>query len=130
MIQNDFIEHTEFRTGFFKLVHNVINFCANGLFALAADKFQNLILVVIFAMQHEKPELMEIGLESMYSLTSMLSQQPSYAGVFYQSFFTQIITETISVMTDYRHVQGFKLQGMILCNLLSAVINPALIGSN
>jgi len=51
----------------------VINYCANGLFALAADKFQNLILVVIFAMQHEKPELMEIGLESMYSLTSMLA---------------------------------------------------------
>lgn len=33
-------------------------------------------------------------------------------------------------MTDYRHVQGFKLQGMILCNLLSAVINPNLVGSN
>lgn len=51
-------------------MNNLVKFCASGLFNLAPDKFNAVILTIIFAMQHEKPELMEIGLEAMYSLTS------------------------------------------------------------
>lgn len=78
-------------------------------------------------MQHEKPELMELGLESMNALANILSESPQYATIFYQSFYTKVLSETLSVITDYRHVSGFKLQGMILQQLLQAVDRPDLI---
>lgn len=130
MIKNDFIDFPEFRSGFFQLVNNIINHCSGGLFQLQGDKFQTLILVIIFAMQHEKPELMNIGLESMFSLTSYLNQQPQMAQIFYQNFFTKIIRELLQVLTDYRHMSGFKLQGMILSNLIQAVLHPQILGNN
>ena len=44
------------------LVMNIIKHCTQGLFQLEQQLFRNVILIVIFAMQHEKPELMDLGL--------------------------------------------------------------------
>jgi len=41
-------------------------------------------------------------------------QEPQIATIFYQNFYLLIIRDTMTVMTDYRHMSGFKLQGMIL----------------
>ena len=44
--------------------------------------------------------------------------------------YTQILHETLAVMIDYRHMSGFKMQAMVIQELLSAVgpnenvINP------
>ena len=65
VIKDDYISFPEFREGLFKLVENIVKYCTGGLFQLAADKFQTIILTILFAMKHEKPELMEIGLETM-----------------------------------------------------------------
>ena len=48
---------------------------------------------------------------------------------FYKFMYAQILRETLAVMIDYRHVSGFKMQAMIIQELLSAaendkVINP------
>jgi len=34
-------------------------------------------------MKHEKPELMEIGLETMHALNSLVVTQPHIASIFY-----------------------------------------------
>lgn len=60
-------------------------------------------------MKHEKPELMEIGLETMQALNALVVSEPQIAAVFYQNFYVLIIRDTLAVMTDYRHVSGFKL---------------------
>ena len=65
-------------------------------------------------MKHEKPELMEIGLETLHALNQLVMGEPSVAGIFYKNFFTLIITDTLSVLTDYRHMSGFKLQCLII----------------
>lgn len=69
-------------------------------------------------MKHEKPELMEIGLETMQALNSLVVTEPQIANIFYQNFYLLIIKDTLAVMTDYRHVAGFKLQGMILQQMI------------
>ena len=44
--------------------------------------------------------------------------------------YAQVLHETLAVMTDYKHMSGFKMQAMVLQELLSAVgpnddvINP------
>lgn len=73
-------------------------------------------------MQHEKPELMELGLESMHALVIvLLDEHIEKITPFYVHFYTRIITETMRVMTDYRHMSGFKLQATILSNLIQIV---------
>lgn len=65
-------------------------------------------------MQHVKPELMEIGLETMSALTTLMAQEPNAATVFYQNYYVRVLSDTLAVMTDYQHVSGFKNQGQIL----------------
>lgn len=73
-------------------------------------------------MQHEKPELMELGLESMNALTIVLADEhQDKTNAFYVHFYTRIITETLRVLTDYRHMSGFKLQATIFQNLIQLV---------
>jgi hypothetical protein len=73
-------------------------------------------------MQHEKPELMELGLESMNALTIvLLDEHQDKVNPFYVHFYTRIITETLRVLTDYRHMSGFKLQATIFQNLIQLV---------
>jgi hypothetical protein len=60
-------------------------------------------------MKHEKPELMETGLETMQALNMLVMSEPMVATIFYQNFYTLIMKDTLAVMTDYRHMSGFKL---------------------
>jgi hypothetical protein len=109
MIQDDYISNPDFRDAFFLLVQNIVKHCASGLFQLEADKFSTIILSVLFAMKHEKPEIMEIGLNTMYALNMTVATEPQIASIFYQNFYTLIIKDTLAVITDYRHMSGFKL---------------------
>jgi len=72
---------------------------------------------------------MELGLESMQALCTILAESPHFSTIFYTNFYTRILRETLTVMTDYRHMSGFKLQVMILQLLCQAVDNPQIIGS-
>jgi exportin-1 len=77
MIQHDIVSHPEFRHCFFKLMQNIVKHCSQGAFCLPPDKFTTLINTVIFSMQHVKPELMEIGLETMSALTLLVANEPT-----------------------------------------------------
>lgn len=81
-------------------------------------------------MEHVKPELMEIGLEAMHALLEILSTEPQTATIFYQNFFLMVLKSALTVMTDYQHMSGFKLQGMIMQQLVKAVDRTDLIDPN
>ena len=76
VVQNEFQLYPDFRAGFFTLVLNVVKHCTQGLFSLDQQKFHNIILIVIFAMQHQKPELMDLGLQAMHAMTVIVKEQP------------------------------------------------------
>lgn len=42
-----------------------------------------LIQSILFAMKHQKPELMDLGLESLYSLISKVVSEPNAANIFF-----------------------------------------------
>ena len=85
--------------------------------------FQTIIHTIIFAMKHEKPEVMEIGLKSLWDLNDKLGSEPQVCTIFYKAFFTTILKETIEVMTDCRHLAGFKFQCKIIKQLIEIVEN-------
>jgi hypothetical protein len=109
MIKDDTISYPEFRQYFFKLIQNMIKHCTQGCFQLDSEKFHTLVLTILFSMQHVKPEYMEIGLETMSALTTLLAQEPQAATLFYKNFYSKVLKDTLTVMTDYQHVSGFKL---------------------
>lgn len=83
--------------------------------------FETIIHTVIFAMKHEKPEVMEIGLKSMFDLNENVGPVDSVRTIFYVSFYTLIIKETLGVMSDCRHLSGFELQCLIFQQLIKLV---------
>ena len=118
MIRDDYVSSPEFREGFFLLVENIVKHCTAGLFRLDAARFETIILTILFAMKHEKPEIMEIGLDTLHSLNQLVMQEPAVVTVFYRNFYVLILHDVLAILTDYRHVSGFKLQGLILAQLL------------
>ena len=113
MIMNDLISFPEFREGFFKLVQNIIKYCTQGLFKMDPGSFQCILQSVIFAIKHQKPELMEIGLKSLWDMNDHISNNQMVCTEFYVNFYCNITKEILFVMTDCRHLSGFKLQGQI-----------------
>ena len=89
--------------------------------------FQTIIHTVIFAMKHEKPEVMEIGLKSMWDLNDRISSVSSVCTVFYVSFYTLIIRETLSVMSDCHHLSGFKIECQIFQQLVKLAENNVIL---
>merc|ERR1719263_961110 len=60
-------------------------------------------------MTHEKPEVMDIGLQSMYDLNDKVGNVEHVCSTFYSGFYSLIIENTFLVLTDMRHLSGFKL---------------------
>lgn len=114
MIKNDYLTFPEFRESFFTLIEKIIKHCTAGLFSLGLSEIETFIHTVLFAIKHEKPELMDIGLNTLHALNMLVSSEQGVVTAFYKTFYTTIIRDTIAVMTDYRHMAGFKLQGLIL----------------
>jgi uracil phosphoribosyltransferase len=83
MIKDDYVSLPEFREGCFKLVEMIVKHCTDGLFQLSPDKFNTIILTILFAMKHEKPEFMEIGLETLHALNLLVVSAPQIASIFY-----------------------------------------------
>ena len=91
------------------------------MFELDSERFETIIHTIIFAVKHEKPEIMEIGLKSMWNLNDKVSLHQHVCTIFYKSFYTLIIQEIIMVLSDCRHLSGFKLQCQILQQLINLI---------
>jgi hypothetical protein len=64
---------------------------------------------------------MELGLETMDTLWYIFNMNSDKKTPFYVNFYTMILHETIKVLTDYKHMSGFKLQATILSKLIQTV---------
>jgi exportin-1 len=126
MIQNDFVQFPEFRLGFFKLVHSIILYCTQGLLELDPGSFNSIIESVVFGIKHEMPELMEVSLKSVWDLNDSILQVGEVSVLFYTQFFTKLFREVVYVMTDCRHLSGFKLQCKILQQLIYIIETGAI----
>jgi exportin-1 len=126
MIANDFTEFPEFREGFFKLVHNIITHCNQGMLQLGPDQFSTIIETAIFGCKHEKPEVMEISLKSIWDLNDNIQSVPQVCQIFYTQFYTNLMQQLIAIMTDCRHLSGFKLQVKILQQMIMVIENNSL----
>ena len=64
---------------------------------------------------------MELGLETLSSLVSLVAEEPTVCTQFFSAYFNLILKDLLYVITDYLHVSGFKLQTQILMKLMQVV---------
>jgi exportin-1 len=121
MIKDDFTSFPEFREGFFKLVHNIITYCTEAFLNLDSQNFQTVLQSIIFGFKHEMPEVMEIGLKSLWDLNDKFMSVPSICQPFYVEFYSNLLNEVIQVLTDCKHLSGFKLQCKIFQQLIQVI---------
>jgi exportin-1 len=130
MVQNDFTSRPEYRDGFFSLVTNIIKHGTAAFFNLPHQLFQQMVNTVLFAMQHEKPETMDLGLQGMHALLVVVRHNTQITSSFYEFFYMQILKEILKLLTDYRHQSGFKLHCHILQEVLGAVDQEGIINES
>jgi|JI10StandDraft_1071094.scaffolds.fasta_scaffold1257488_1 exportin-1 len=115
MVFNDFNSYPEFREGLFTLIRDIIKHCTQGLFALDASRFDNMIKSINFAVKHTKPEICDLGLEALGNLTNLVvGADASTRNLFFQKYLVLILDETLHVMTEQTYISGFHEQAMIL----------------
>lgn len=59
-----------------------------------------MILAVDFSMKHVKPEICDLGLETMVQLLKLVSGADSVRDPFFKLYFSLILDNTLFVMTD------------------------------
>ena len=114
MISNDFSSYPEHRTNFFIFIQAMVNRCFQVFFAIEKNQFKTVIDCVIWAIKHDLPTIYEIGLSTMVCILKCLSDNPSFAEEFYSHYYASIMSDTLFVLTDGLHSNGFGLQCQIL----------------
>ena len=132
MITADFSSYPEHRTNFFIFLQAMVNRCFQVFFAVEEDQFKIVINCVIWAIKHELTSLYEIGLDTLLCILKCLSQNSSFAQQFYKFYFLSILSDTLYVLTDGLHKNGFSLQAQILFILLNELpkLNFAIVPEN
>ena len=114
MITQDFSSYPEHRTNFFIFIQAMVNRCFQVFFSVEESQFKTVIDCVIWAIKHELPTIYEIGLSTLVCILRCLSDNPNFAEQFYKHYFISILSDTLFVLTDGLHSNGFNLQCQIL----------------
>lgn len=110
MITNDFSSFPDHRTNFFVFIQTMVNRCFQVFFAVKEEQFKTVINCVIWAIKHELPTIYEIGLSTLVCILQCLSNKPDFSEHFYQHYYVSILSDTLFVLTDGLHTNGFGLQ--------------------
>ncbi|ORY04236.1 hypothetical protein K493DRAFT_345751 [Basidiobolus meristosporus CBS 931.73] len=124
MINKDFSEYPEHRSGFFKLLRAIDIHCFPALLGLPAPQFKLIMDSVVWAFKHTMRDIADIGLSiCLELLNNVASSDPSIANGFYQGYFLSLLQDIFYVLTDTDHKSGFKLQCLVLSRMFLLVEN-------
>jgi exportin-1 len=121
MITKDFSSFPDHRTNFFIFIQAMVNRCFQVFFSVQEEQFKTVINCVIWAIKHELPTIYEIGLSTLVCILQCLSDKPDFSERFYQHYFQSILADTLFVLTDGLHSNGFTLQCQILFILFQEI---------
>lgn len=80
-----------------------------------------MIDTIQWAIKHNERNCAETGLTVLIDLMKNVSTMP-VGGIFYQTYYWNIMQNIFVVMTDGLHKPGFKFQSAILCSMFQMVV--------
>lgn len=130
MIKNSFDTFPETRVELFKFLKQTVdakfqyliiqpaNLIQCVVQALSKSRFLRYnIIPTAFAMQHEKPDIAEIGLTTLIDLFRKIRIESNIIN-FAELIYLDVLTELIRVLTDTLHSAGFVEQCILLQELI------------
>ena len=125
MITHDMAQYPEVRLKFFALLRAVNQACFSVFATMSADQMKLVIDSIIWAIRHTERNVADTGLHLLFELLRNLESSPGVSA-FHQTYFTLILQEIISVLTDTVHKPGFKMHCYILHHLFQLCQNGSL----
>lgn len=123
MINKNFEDYPQHRTCFYELLQAVNAHCFKAFLNIPPAQFKLVFDSVVWAFKHTMRNVADMGLNILYKMLQNLEQQPQAAQSFYQTYFTDILMQIFSVVTDTSHTAGLALQALILAYMFSLVEN-------
>ncbi len=122
MINKDFAEYPEHRTGFFRLLQSIIQHAFPALLRLPPIQFKLIVDSIVWAFKHTHHDIAETGLKMCLDLLhNFAALEPSVSSTFYSAFYLSLLQDILYVLTDADHKSAFKLQATILAHLFELV---------
>ncbi|TFK72161.1 hypothetical protein BDN72DRAFT_957485 [Pluteus cervinus] len=128
MINQDFSEYPEHRTGFFKLLRAIDVHCFPALLNLPPAQFKLFMDSIVWAIKHTMRDIADIGLNLCLEIINNFASHtdPAIGNAFFRQYFLSIVQDIFFVLTDTDHKSGFKLQSVLLARLFQLVETNAL----
>jgi len=127
MINKDFEVFPEHRTNFFFLLQAVNMHCFSAFLEIQPTQFKLVLDSIIWAFKHTMRNVADTGLNILFQLLKNVSNHPSAAQSFYQTYYTDILQHMFSVVTDTSHTAGLTLHASILAYMFSLVESETII---
>lgn len=123
MINKNFEDYPQHRTSFYELLQAVNANCFKAFLNIPPAQFKLVFDSVVWAFKHTMRNVADMGLHILYKMLQNLEQHPQAAQSFYQTYFTDILMQIFSVVTDTSHSAGLAMHSLILAYMFSLVEN-------
>lgn len=123
MINQDFSEYPEHRSGFFKLLRTINLNCFPALLSIPPTQFKLFIDSINWAIKHTMRDISDLGLSLCLEVINNFASaaDPAVSQAFFQQYFLGVVQDIFFVLTDTDHKSGFKLQTVLLARLFQLV---------
>ncbi|KAJ3339499.1 Karyopherin transporter [Gonapodya sp. JEL0774] len=127
MISKDFSEYPEHRSGFFKLIRAINQYCFQALCVLPAPQFKLIMDSIVWAFKHTMRDIAEIGLSTMSEIIDNFERADrSLSNAFFLAYFVSVLNDIFFVLTDTEHKAGFRFQTQVLQQLVRLIESNAI----
>ncbi|XP_055916894.1 exportin-1 [Eupeodes corollae] len=123
MINKNFEDHPQHRISFYELLQATNAHCFKAFLNIPPAQFKLVFDSVVWAFKHTMRNVADMGLYILFKMLQNLEQHPQAAQSFYQTYFTDILMQIFSVVTDTSHTAGLAIHATILAYMFSLVEN-------
>jgi len=122
MINKNFEDYPQHRVGFYELLQQVNAHCFEAFLNIPPAQFKLVFDSIVWAFKHTMRNVADMGLQILFiMLTNLELHSPAAAQSFYQTYFTDILMQIFSVVTDTSHTAGLALHAQILAYMFTLV---------
>ncbi|KAF7322842.1 Importin N-terminal domain-containing protein [Mycena chlorophos] len=122
MINQDFSEYPEHRSGLYRLLRAMNLHCFPALLTMTPPQFKLLMDSIIWAIKHTMRDIADIGLSLCFEvINNFAGADATVANAFFSQYFLSIIQDIFFVLTDTDHKSGFKMQSQVLQRMFQLV---------
>eukprot|EP00736_Rhodelphis_marinus_P004090 Rmarinus@m.18775 len=125
MITQNFEDYPDHRIAFFRMLMSINAKCFQALFMIPTSHFKLVLDSIVWAVKHTERTIAETGLNILHELlrnvTRCSSEMQDMANAFFAEFYLPLLQDIFFVLTDTFHKPGFKMQAIILQEMVRLV---------